>query len=67
MADITIVSNVAHACTVTFSDPQLAIAWVRIITGNLPADAYSALIKVLAPEHLEQARQMIFTCMGTSA
>ncbi len=70
MADIVIISHVTEACTVTFSDPQLALAWMRVLAGQIPAEAYAALMKVLNPGNadlLNNVREMISACLGQDA
>jgi hypothetical protein len=65
--DITIMSHVATTCTIVFSDPQLAIAWVRTVAGEMTADSYMALFKALHPGDMDAvlgAQQLVDKCMG---
>ena len=70
MADITILSQVANACQVTFHDPMLAISWVRMLEGYLPVDAFVALVKALNPGDVDvvsNAQHLVDFCMGAGA
>lgn len=67
MADITIASHVAEQCSVTFHDPMLALAWLRVLIKDIPVDAYMALYKALNPGNIDavaNAQHMVDACMG---
>lgn len=65
MADITIISNVADACSVVFNEPAIALAWLRAVIGDIPADTFLGLAKTLHPEQADAAADMVRTCLGT--
>lgn len=70
MADITIMSHVANACTVHFHDPMLAIGWVRMIAHTMPVEYFMGLVKALYPgdgDRLVNTQHMIDYCMGAAA
>jgi hypothetical protein len=67
MADITIMSHVAEVCTVTFSDPMLALGWVRTVLGEMTTDGHMALFKALNPGDMDavvNAQHIVDACMG---
>ena len=68
MADpITIVSNLASACTITLSDPNLAIMWVKALVGAIKPEDYMIVFKVLNPGDVDavaNAQQLVDLCIG---
>ena len=65
MGPITIASA---ACSVTFNEPMLAYAWVRMLIHDIPVDAFMALFKALNPgdvDAVSNAQHLVDACVGT--
>jgi hypothetical protein len=71
MADpVTIISHVANACQITFTDPMLGIAWARTVFGEMPVDIFMALVKALNPMDMDKVvniQHLVDYCMGAAA
>lgn len=67
--DITIITTGVHACTTTWDDPQMALAWLRVVTENISQGSFFSLLSHLGADNdqMDNARQMITYCMGTGA
>jgi hypothetical protein len=69
-SEVTIQSNVASPCTVTFDDPMLAIAWARVVSGEMPPEVYMQLYKAEMPGDPDawlNAQHVVDLCMGSGA
>ena len=70
MPDITIISHVANACSNTFDDPQLAVAWVRTLVGVMDPEVFMSLFKTLNPgdvDAVQNAQHIMDYCLGAGA
>jgi hypothetical protein len=71
IAPVTIISNVAASCSVTFDNPMLGIAWARVVFREMPPEKYLELWNLTYPgktqEQKAAVREMVNTCMGDPA
>lgn len=70
MPDITIISHVANACSLSFDDPQLAVAWVRTLVGVMDPEVFMSLFKTLNPgdvDAVSNAQHLMDYCLGAGA
>ena len=66
--EITITSNHdGQPCAVSFNTPDLAIAWTRVVVGQLAPELYMKLYRQTFPDDGEAystAQKVVDTCMG---
>jgi hypothetical protein len=71
IASVTITSNVAASCSVTFDNPMLGIAWARVVFREMPPEKYLELWNLTfpgkTPEQKAHVRDMVNACMGDPA
>lgn len=67
--EITIVSQGVHACSATWDDPQLALAWLRMLAENITPGSFLQFLSQYGDgataEQMTNAKHMIDYCMGT--
>jgi len=64
--DITILSQGAHACSTSWDDPQVALAWVRMLAENITPEGFLSFFKAWGADadQLSNAQHMITYCTG---
>lgn len=71
IAPVTIISNIAASCSVTFTDPMLGIAWARVVLREMPPEKYLELWGIEYPnadaDKKSHVREFVDTCMGAPA
>jgi hypothetical protein len=62
-----IIIQAAGTCSVTLSDPMLALAWVKTVIGQITPDDYMAIFKALHPRNMDAAvaaQHIVDLCLG---
>jgi hypothetical protein len=67
MNNVDILIQTTQACTVHFYNSYLAVAWVKVLIGNLKPSDYLDIFKALYPmnpDALTNAQHWVEVCFG---